>query len=435
MATLECTVRGGLNAITVVHDMRKLGSRMMRSPWVSLTITKRNVVVARAGGGDGRGESRQNKKARRGSIESGYFADVDPNATIYPVRGKLKQDPTKRGGRWESDFVWNSDWKEAMDYEESLRRQKEEIRKKKAANTLINNNDSDTVETDKKGRISLASKIDLNDMHVDLSEKLRSSGKKRQEGVVPTIPVERRKKKAASSNRNKRGGYAANPSTQRETKTWDRSGRYARKAPVSPSPSSAAAVDMEERIQAEEKRYEQLKLELQTWSLGLTALCLGSTFVFYGRDVAASYAIGALGGLLYLRSLSRSMDSFGVGGVGGGPRLLIPIILALTYNRYNILVAESSGIYLQLLPILAGFFTYKGAVVARQSVSLFEELTKGYRQSGESVSEMFDNDEMISNDNDDATRSKSSSNSSDGNQQEVDVTSVDRAFNRNMLFK
>ena len=119
----------------------------------------------------------------------------------------------------------------------------------------------------------------------------------------------------------------------------------------------------------------------------------------------------------------------------GGPRLLIPVILALTYNRYNTLVAESSGIYLQLLPMLAGFFTYKGAVVARQSVSLFEELTKGYKESGTSAQGIIFSD----NDND-SVSTRDSSDNNDGNtkdnqEQAMDVTSVDRAFNRSMLFK
>lgn len=55
------------------------------------------------------------------------------------------------------------------------------------------------------------------------------------------------------------------------------------------------------------------------------------------RDVAASYGVGALGGLVYLRLLARSVDAVGGGGIGGAlgqPRLLIPIILALGYNRH-----------------------------------------------------------------------------------------------------
>jgi hypothetical protein len=54
------------------------------------------------------------------------------------------------------------------------------------------------------------------------------------------------------------------------------------------------------------------------------------------QDVAASYAVGALGGLLYLRLLGRSVDSLGGDGGGGGlgqPRLLVPVILVLVFNR------------------------------------------------------------------------------------------------------
>ena len=55
------------------------------------------------------------------------------------------------------------------------------------------------------------------------------------------------------------------------------------------------------------------------------------------RDVAASYGVGALGGLVYLRLLNRSVDGVGGGLAGalGQQRLLIPIILALGYNRWG----------------------------------------------------------------------------------------------------
>jgi hypothetical protein len=62
-----------------------------------------------------------------------------------------------------------------------------------------------------------------------------------------------------------------------------------------------------------------------------------------------------------------------VGGGGGGagaPRLLIPVILALSYNRWNQLYAGDAGVTLQLIPELLGFFTYKLAVVARQGVQV-----------------------------------------------------------------
>lgn len=52
------------------------------------------------------------------------------------------------------------------------------------------------------------------------------------------------------------------------------------------------------------------------------------------QDTATSYGFGALGSLVYLRMLNRSMD--GVGGVGaalGQPRLLVPVILTAAFNR------------------------------------------------------------------------------------------------------
>jgi ATP synthase protein I len=58
------------------------------------------------------------------------------------------------------------------------------------------------------------------------------------------------------------------------------------------------------------------------------------------QEVAASYLLGALGGITYLRLLHRSVDSVGDSSLGaaasaamGQPRLLIPAILVAVYNR------------------------------------------------------------------------------------------------------
>ena len=58
------------------------------------------------------------------------------------------------------------------------------------------------------------------------------------------------------------------------------------------------------------------------------------------QDAAASYLIGALGGIAYLRMLHRSVASIGATGFGGvasgmlaQPRLLIPVVLTLFFNR------------------------------------------------------------------------------------------------------
>jgi hypothetical protein len=49
-----------------------------------------------------------------------------------------------------------------------------------------------------------------------------------------------------------------------------------------------------------------------------------------------SYGLGAIGSFLYLRMLNRTVDAIGnptIGGTLGQPRLLIPFILTLGYNR------------------------------------------------------------------------------------------------------
>jgi hypothetical protein len=63
------------------------------------------------------------------------------------------------------------------------------------------------------------------------------------------------------------------------------------------------------------------------------------------QDIAASYLLGALGGIIYLRLLNRSVDSIGgaslgaaAGGLASQPRLLIPVILVLASNRCEALL-------------------------------------------------------------------------------------------------
>ena len=64
--------------------------------------------------------------------------------------------------------------------------------------------------------------------------------------------------------------------------------------------------------------------------------CRYSRLGLASQETAASYGLGAVGSLVYLRMLNRSID--GVGGVGaalGQPRLLVPVILTAAYNRYD----------------------------------------------------------------------------------------------------
>lgn len=168
------------------------------------------------------------------------------------------------------------------------------------------------------------------------------------------------------------------------TAKLQRSGRLTRNA-VSTVVSTKAEDDAEKRALAEAERikYEGMKRDFQIWTLAMTVLGVASTYNLYGRDVAGSYLVGALGGYFYLRLLSKSVDAVGgsgsvegnVSGMASQPRLLIPVILALVYNRWNQLYADRVDLTLQLLPMLVGFFTYKIAVLARESKDLLADLS------------------------------------------------------------
>lgn len=342
--------------------------------------------------------------------ERGYFSDADPKAEVYPVKSGLGGgDVTKRGGRWESDFIWNKDWAKQLDYQEAQRKQREEDERKA----------KEGAKQEGKGFLSLTSKVDLNSMDVDLSEQLRVRKKSGDEASTSAAPG------AAPPRRRPPVKYGSIPPTRVEQRNWERSGKYSKKV-VATAPTNEVDQDaLAAKVAAERARYDELKAELQAWAAGLTVACLAATFAFYGRDVAASYGVGALGGLVYLRLLNRSVDGVGegLGGAVGQPRLLIPVILALGYNRYNTLVAEQTGLTLELLPMLLGFFTYKGAVIAKQSLVLFGELASGARAGGGGGSEGSEGSEGGQGD----------SGSGSGGGSEVDVTSVDRAFRRRML--
>lgn len=66
----------------------------------------------------------------------------------------------------------------------------------------------------------------------------------------------------------------------------------------------------------------------------------------------------------------------------GQPRLLIPVVLALTYNRWNTLYADDYGVTLNLYGMLVGFFTYKLAVIGRQGLQLLSDLSAPPQEAG-----------------------------------------------------
>lgn len=188
---------------------------------------------------------------------------------------------------------------------------------------------------------------------------------------------------AATKSRSRKPNPVLLAPSKVEAKRLERTGRMQKRASV----AVAAAIgpitpEAEQLAQTEREKYEQLKQELLLWNAGFIALGFTTTYTAYTRDIAFSYLVGAVGGYMYLRLLNKSVDGFGGQGLesaasaaAGQQRLLIPLLLALAYNRWNALFAEQYAIQLELLPMLVGFFTYKLAVVSRQSLELMKELS------------------------------------------------------------
>ena len=108
----------------------------------------------------------------------------------------------------------------------------------------------------------------------------------------------------------------------------------------------------------------------------------------------------------------------------GLPSALHLLCALCALRRYNTMLADETGLTLTLLPMLLGFFTYKGAVLAKQSLVLFGELAgagraaegAGSGAAGAAGAEAGAADE-----------------GGEGGAAALDVTSVDRAFAKRVL--
>jgi ATP synthase protein I len=226
-----------------------------------------------------------------------------------------------------------------------------------------------------RGFLSLSRSMALDDMSVEMDSAVLQSAEAPPEAMSLAeglAPLESAFVPASGAPR-----YAP---TRGERKRWSGGTKF---LTSSTAKEVDAAKDGEaERLAAREAdlvRYDTLKAELFGFTAGLAGVTTATVGALYSGEAAASYAVGAAGGLVYLRLLSRSVDSTsgGAKGVGdvvegtlGSQRLLVPALLVAGWNRWNALGAPVTGFELQIAPILAGFFTYKIATL----VQLFRDL-------------------------------------------------------------
>lgn len=325
-----------------------------KAGFTASAIQPRWSVICRVEDSQSKGKQKsQQKGQQKGQLPlKGYFSIADTSQEVYFKPGE-RFDPKKKPGRYKPEFIWNTNWQTALEREQQLDKQREEALARE--------------QPKESGFLSLSRLAELDSLDIDLTDALVRAKPQQTEGSAT--------------------GKASKPTIQmptgRERDKYARQGRYAVRAATI---AELSKMDQEDQVavrEAERKQYDQMKLDFQVWTVVLAVVAFSMTAVLYTGEVAVSYAIGAAGGLLYLRLLSRTVDSFGTGGLGGvlgQPRLLIPAVLILGCNRWNVLYADDYGFAFSFLPALAGFFTYKVAVFARQSLDIMNDISDSIKR-------------------------------------------------------
>lgn len=242
------------------------------------------------------------------------------------------------------DFIWNKDFMPRM-------------------KRLLHNDPVDPflqtspAKEESSGFLSLNRVMTLDSVEVDLSKELAQRPK-----PVIEQPVEATTKVRSGSSPKWRMAP-----TRREQDKWDK----ATKASTSGSDVMFRELrrpqgDPEVLAAQSREQYFKLKNNLQILTLGIGSVGLVSTYVSYSPEIAASFGAGFIGSLVYIRMLGNSVDSLADGakgivkGAAAQPRLLVPVLLVMIYNRWNgILVPDYGFMHLELIPMLVGFFSYK----------------------------------------------------------------------------
>uniref|UniRef100_A0ACD5VI66 Uncharacterized protein n=1 Tax=Avena sativa TaxID=4498 RepID=A0ACD5VI66_AVESA len=278
--------------------------------------------------------------------------------TVKPRKywmGKEDRDPVGN----KDDFIWNKNFMPHME-------------------RVIANGGTDTPATiarvapaDEEGFLSFNRAASLDSVDVDLSKEL----------LAPTKSILRTQVEAARRGRST-GAEAVNRSTfirwklaptRREQEQWDRATRATTGGidVILRESQKKVQQKVDPKVASAEAREQYLKLKenLQLLTLGIGGVGLVSAYVSYTPEIAASFGVGLIGSVVYLRMLGTSVDSLAGGtkaaakGAAAQPRLLIPMVLVMMYNRWNaILVPEYGFMHLELIPMLVGFFTYKIAM-------------------------------------------------------------------------
>ncbi|XP_011626259.2 uncharacterized protein LOC18442134 [Amborella trichopoda] len=217
------------------------------------------------------------------------------------------------------------------------------------------------------GFLSLNRAMSLDSIEIDLSEELCKPSKPVLEQQVEAA----RLGQSLSADAGSSGFKWRFVPTRREQAKWDRATKAATGgSDVMLRNLKRSREDPKILAARAREQYRQLKQKMQLLTVGIGGIGILSAYVSYSPEIAASFGAGLLGSIFYIRMLGNSVDSAAGGGGAKGllrgaigqPRLFVPVILVMIYNRWNgMLVPEYGFLHLDLIPMLVGFFTYKVA--------------------------------------------------------------------------
>ncbi|CAN1123241.1 Protein CONSERVED ONLY IN THE GREEN LINEAGE 160, chloroplastic [Linum perenne] len=225
-----------------------------------------------------------------------------------------------------SDFIWNKDFMPRM---KRLFQDPEDAAAQASPK-----------EEESSGFLSLHRVMSLDSMDIDLSKELAAPSKRIVQRPAETVT------RVAKSTSPK---WKFAP-TQREQDKWDRAtkaatgGSEAMFRELRKPKGDPAVLAAESREQ-----YYKLKNKLQLLTVGIGSVGLVSAYVSYSTEITASFGVGFIGSLIYMRMLGKSIDSM-ADGAGGLIKIVVP---------------EYGFVHLELIPMLVGFFTYKIATFAQ----------------------------------------------------------------------
>ncbi|XP_010522104.1 PREDICTED: uncharacterized protein LOC104800846 [Tarenaya hassleriana] len=281
-----------------------------------------------------------NKKPMKWStgVAPGEYGGPPTTTKLRKYWGGEGEDPITS-----KDFIWNKDFMDRM--------------KRLIEDPDDSSLDPYPVKEESSGFLSLSRVMSLDSMDVDLSKEL----------VAPSKHVSENLDTSTVSNTGSMSRRWKMVPTRREQEKWDK----ATKAATGGSEVMFRELrqprgDPEVLAAQSREQYFKLKKRLQLLTLGIGGVGLVSAYISYTPEIAASFGAGLIGSLVYMRMLGNTVDSMADGakglvkGAAGQPRLLVPVVLVMIYNRWNgILVPDYGFMHLELIPMLVGFFTYK----------------------------------------------------------------------------